>query len=268
MYDPWYPRFGPWGIGWWGYGYGYPYYYDAAPYSYTRSYPNDDYGPYGALDTDVSPERAQVWVNGKLLGVADDFDGFPTYLWLKQGVYDVVFYLDGYETISRQYVIRPGQIIDVEDEMVEGQAIKPQDLQSKSHVHRDERLQQDREVEQDAARGIRPGYPAPSDQSWRENGRRQPPAVDDRVPSHEVSEDVRLAPSRLRLEVEPGDASVYLDGRFIGTGAEIAQLSKGLLVDAGAHRIEAVRPGRKAVTKEFTAAPGEETSVDLSLDEP
>ena len=72
----------------------------------------------------------------------------------------------------------------------------------------------------------------------------------------------------VRLNVEPGDASVYLDGRFIGTAGEIAQLPNGLLIDAGAHKLEAVRPGRRAMTKEFTAEAGSESKIDLTLPEP
>ncbi len=266
-YDPWYwPRGGPWTIGWWGYWGPWAYYYDTPPYSYTRVYPNSDYGDYGALDLDISPEKAAVFLDGKRIGVADDYDGFPTYLWLKAGVYDLVFYADGYETIARQYVIRPGLIVDVEDSMTPGQAIRPEDLPAKTHVHRDERLQQDREAEDDAARGYRPA--PPQGQSWREQ---RPPVEEsdaDNAARREVSEDARVAPARLKLDVEPGDASVYLDGRFIGTGAEIAELPNGLLIDAGQHRIEAVRPGRRAVNKEFSAEPGSESRIDLTLPEP
>jgi hypothetical protein len=85
-------------------------------------------------------------------------------------------------------------------------------------------------------------------------------------PARRPSEDARLAPARLRVGVEPGDASVYLDGRFIGTGAEIAQLPNGLLIDAGPHRLEAVRPGWRPVTKDFTAEPGGDASIDLKLE--
>jgi hypothetical protein len=270
-YGHWGPFVGPWSIGWWGYWGPYSYYYDTPAYYGTRVYPNDDYGAYGALDLDVSPEKAEVYVNGQRIGVADDYDGYPTYLWLEQGVYDVVFYLDGFETIARQYVIRPGLVIDVEDTMTPGQAIRPEDLPAKSHENRDARLKQNREIEEDAARGMRQMPAGP--EAWRERVHpldRAPMADGDGggdAAHRPTSEDARVAPARLKVNVEPGDASVYLDGRFVGTGAEIEQLPNGLLIDAGRHRIEAVRPGRRAVSKEFTAEPGGDSQVDLTLSE-
>ncbi len=272
-YGSWYwPYYSPWTIGWWGSWGPYAHYYDTPPYYGTRVYPNDDYGPYGALDLDVSPEKAEVYVNGQRVGVADDYDGYPTYLWLEQGVYDVVIYAPGFETIARQYVIRPGLVIDVEDAMTPGQAVRPEDLPAKTHENRDARLKQNREVEEDAARGMRPGLPSPSE-PWRDRVHpldRAPQSGEEageQYPTHRPSEDARVAPARLQVDVEPGDASVYLDGRFIGTGAEIAQLPNGLLIDAGPHRIEAVRPGRRPVSKEFTAEPGSDASVDLTLEQ-
>jgi hypothetical protein len=83
-----------------------------------------------------------VYVNGQRVGTADDYDGYPTYLWLEQGVYDVVFFMPGFQTIARQYVIRPGLVIAVEDGMVPGDAIRPEDLPAKTHDNRDARLRQ------------------------------------------------------------------------------------------------------------------------------
>ena len=60
-------------------------------------------------------DEAEIWVDGKMIGIADDFDGFPNLLWLEKGTYDVVIYLQGYATLSRQYTVYPGLIIDVED---------------------------------------------------------------------------------------------------------------------------------------------------------
>lgn len=123
-YDPWW-SYGPrWG--------GYP-----------VVYPNATYGSYGALDTDISPERAEVWVDGRKVGLADDFDGFPNYLWLEKGTYDVVFYLPGHVTLARQYTIYPGLVVDVEDLLATGEATHPLELGPKSHERRDARLRDD-----------------------------------------------------------------------------------------------------------------------------
>ena len=70
--------------------------------------------------------------DGQPIGIADNFDGWPRYLWLDQGTYDLVFYHEGFQTIARQYSIYPGVIIDVEDRMVPGEAVPPEDLIAKS----------------------------------------------------------------------------------------------------------------------------------------
>ena len=65
----------------------------------------------------------------------------------------------------------------------------------------------------------------------------------------------------------PADASIYLDGRFLGTGEELARLHSSLLVDAGSHRLQVVRPGYESVEKEFVAVAGEVVELKLKLDE-
>lgn len=246
----WYGGFGGYGAfygGWPYYGGGwygaYPYY--GGSYGYTRGYPVEG-APAGALDLDVSPEGAQIYVDGKLVGIADDFDGFPDYLWLPKGTYDVVIFSPGFETISRQYSIYGGLVIDVEDAMVPGKETMPEDLGSKSTARRDERLRRDQENQSEAQRYQQSGGPP-------EERREQL--------------DARGEPGRIVLHVVPEDASVYLDGRFLGTGRELARLRAGLIVDPGEHRLEVVRPGRQADHESLTVRSGEEVRLDVDLKE-
>lgn len=254
------------GYGWYGYpgygyygGYGYPGYgyYGGG---YTSVYPAVG-ATHGALDFDVSPEGAQIYVDGNLVGIADDYDGYPNYLWLEKGTYDVVIFAPGFQTIARQYSIYGGMVIDVDDSMVPGQETLPQDLVSKSTVNREERLRRDRENEAqvrayEESQGGRYESAAPE----REAGAQSAPAAPDRL-------DARGEPGSLKLEIEPDDASVYLDGRFLGTGRELARLRSGLIVDAGEHRIEVVRPGRQSEEQTFLVRAGEEVSLEIELDE-
>lgn len=238
-----------WSPGWWGprWSYGWdPWWYGYPPaWGYSRAYP-DTRQDLGALDIDVSPERAEVWVNGERLGIADDFDGFPTYLWLPKGTYDVVFYLPGYRTLARQYSIYPGMVIDVEDRLERGESIAPQDLQTQSHERRDERLRRDREAATDAAR------------QWGQ------PAPDTDRPAESL--DARSEPGRIRLQVEPADASVYLDGRFLGSAQELSSLRAGLVVDAGDHTVDVVRPGYRADHRQVSVRTGEEVRLQIELE--
>jgi len=234
-YGAWGPSWSVWWDPWWygGYGPGY--------YPYPRVYPQPG-ARYGALDLDVRPERAEVWIDGKRVGVADEFDGFPNYLWLDEGTYDVVFYYPGRKTLARQYTIYPGLVIDVEDRLEEGESVHPLDLGPKSHVNRDERLRRDRErIER-----------------WQ--AAEPPPAADS------GSIDARAEPGRLRVWVTPEDASVYLDGRFLGSGRELGSLRAGLIVDSGRHLIEVVRPGYRARRTEVEVGEGEEQELSVELD--
>ncbi len=233
-----YPRY-YWGWGWgpyyywpwwWGGYYDYPYY--GRPYDY-RHYDEDQ---MGALDLDVSPERAQIYLDGQMIGTADDFDGFPTYLWLPKGTYDVVIYLDGYQTIARQYSIYPGVVVDVEDRMVPGESKRPEDLMTKTHERRDARMAEEREQEE-----------------WADAQERR---------SRATAADV----GRVVIDIAPGDASVYLDGRFLGTASELGHLHSGLIVDPGRHQLEVVRPGFHNEMSSFQVEAGEEVTVSIELE--
>jgi hypothetical protein len=246
----WGPGWG-WYDPWWAYG---------SYWGYPVAYPGRAFGNFGALDTDVSPERAEVWVDGKKVGLADDFDGFPDYLWLEKGTYDVAIYLPGYKTIARQYTIYPGMVIDVEDRMEAGEAIHPNDLGPTSHVRRDARLQDDQDRAEQleryrSERGLEAPEPGPGEEATE-------------VAPYEPGAplDVRPEPGRISLRVTPDDASVYLDGRFLGTGRELAGLRAGLIVDPGTHKIEVVRPGHESAERTVEVESGREVPVEISLD--
>jgi hypothetical protein len=243
-------RWYPWG--WWG-GWGYPYgpYYPWGMGAYW--YPEQVRPDMGALDLDIRPEKARVYLDGHMIGIADNFDGWPRHLWLEEGTYDLVFYHEGYETIARQYTIYPGLVIDVEDRMIEGEAVLPEDLLAKSSANREERLR--RRLE----RGEEVGTPG----DWRDRVRREREGVSDEAPAY----DARTEPARLRLSVQPPDAAVYLDGRFLGTGEELGQVRAGLIVDAGEHELQVTRPGYEPETTTFEAEAGEEVELTVELEE-
>lgn len=278
-----YPYGWGWGFwpsfSWWWYDTPYydPYYYgDGRP-----GYYEDDRSEMGALDLDVSPGRTHVFVNGEDLGIVDRYDGWPGYLWLPKGTYDVAFYLDGYKTIARQITIYPGSVIDIDDRMERGESVRPEDLASKSHERRDERLnyeRQRREWLDHQQQG------EDDDQDWhdrvrRDRGRMQ--GDDDRDNDHQDRGGDRSydrnrdhghggpadsARAHLRLSVEPQDASVYLDGQFVGTGTDLSLLHAGLPVSPGNHRLAIVRPGHKSVEKEFEAKDGGDIRLDIALE--
>ena len=250
--------YGGWGYSGWGWGgWGWGGYYGWGGWGgYPVVYPMPDRS-HGALDLDVTPERAQVYVNGELAGEADNFDGFPDFLWLENGTYDIVLYHVGFQTIARQVTIYGGQVIDVNDRMTPGQETMPEELISKSTVNRDERMRRDRETEaeveaQERAYGEDSGSYGEDEREWRNRDNRE-----------EI--DARGEPGRALLTVHPGDASIYLDGRFLGTGTEISRLRSGLIVDPGEHEIEVVRPGHQSTNRSFSVQPGQEVELSVEL---
>jgi hypothetical protein len=270
----------PWGWGggfwpsfsfWW---YDDPYYYypPYGGYGYYGNYGYGGYGGYGydrynrsemgALDLDVSPGRTHVFVNGEDLGEVDKYDGWPGYLWLPRGTYDVAFYLDGYQTIARQITIYPGSVIDIDDRMAQGQSVRPEDLASKTHERRDDRLRYERERREQLQQQ---GYN--NDDDWRDRARRDRDRGYDRNDRrYDRNGDNDSQRGSLRLMVDPEDASIYLDGRFIGTGSDVSMMRGGLSVTPGHHQISVVRPGRRAEERSFDVKSGEDVKVDVRLE--
>lgn len=284
---------GGWGWGWGGgfwpsfswwwyddpYYYYPPYYRDYGyygNYGYGGGYDRSDRSEMGALDLDVSPGRTHVFVNGEDLGIVDKYDGWPGYLWLPRGTYDVAFYLDGYKTIARQITIYPGSVIDIDDHMQKGESVRPEDLASKTHERRDDRLRYERERRDQLQQQ---GY-NDDDDNWRDRVRRDRgyDRNDDQDNDRSMDRNDHRRYDRdrggdrsgqhgaLRLMVDPEDASVYLDGRFVGTGADLSMMRGGLSVTPGHHQLSVVRPGRKAEEKDFDVKAGEDVKVDVRLD--
>jgi hypothetical protein len=267
-YYPWYgygwgPYYGwGWGAGWW-----WPWaasigYYGGPP-AYDGYYGYGGDGGYGALDLDVVPESAQVFVDGQYAGTCDDFDGYPQYLWLPAGTHDVAIYSEGHVTIGRQYSIYGGRVIAVNDHMQAGQAVRPEELQpSISHERRDDRLRRNEEREQDARQW---------DPNWRERdpGLKPEEELTPRERREERDIERQAAASapqaRVHLLVAPDDASVYLDGTFIGTGSQIGHVN-GMVVPAGHHVVDVVRPGFDPEHVEFDSTLGQEVEVKVVLD--
>jgi hypothetical protein len=254
-YDPYW--YGPsWGYGW-GWGWYPPWYWGPAA---AAGYARRGDGDYGALDLDLWPDDVEVYIDGEYAGEVDEFDGFPTYLWLPRGTYDVVFYRDGFQTLARQYSIYAGQVIDVNDRLERGESVRPEDLPSTSTVNREARYERNRQRREAARR-----Y-----EEWRERADWDEDEVDQDELEEEIEEtEERIEDgtmARLRLSITPEDASLYLDGNFLGTAREVAQLSAGLVVPPGSHRLEVVRPGYEAEEVRFDSAAGQEVSLQVDLE--
>ena len=228
--------------GFYGSHYYYPYYY--SPFHW--GVPRRAYREYrlGAFDLNVKPKKSEVYLDGQFIGTAGQFDGFPDHLWLEEGSYELIFYRPGLATERRVLSIYPGVVVDVRLRLAPGESVAPDQL---TRVDKS----------QDAAAEVRAAYESQA----REAGV-APPAS----PPVSAELDTRAAPGRLRLNVLPADASVYLDGRLLGSGDELERLHAGLVVEAGSHMIEVVRPGYASERLEFAVEGGDEVELEVLLE--
>ena len=266
---------GGWGWGWWGW----PGYYGYYGPGYDRPYAV--YGPaaqWATIDTDVSPEEAQVYLDGRYIGTADDFDGYPDYLYLKPGRYRIECRLEGYETLVRQIEARPGMYLDLTDKLHKIKGAK----QYGSY----ERPKQQGEVRRyfgkhgGSVEAIDPSAQPPDASVAYEGSEddREAPPQEDRAPARRPRRDqygergewrgqsqrseVR---TRLRLNVEPSDAAVYVDNRFVGTAEEVNSLERGITVSPGKHTVTVSRPGFRDKTSEVAVEQGKTETLEISL---
>lgn len=288
-YRPWgwgWGGWGGWGWGWggyWGYspawyggyGYGAPY----APYGYVTYAP----GEWAVVDTDVSPDEAQVFLDGRFVGTADDFDGFPDYLYLKPGKYTLEFRLEGFETQSIDVDVRAGVKIDVGNKLKKipgarqyGSYNPPQpeggvrrfwgkekdgpaavDIDTDESGYRDWR---DRDGNPEEAPSADAPEAPPAAPSRPDSDDRVPPRAAAPAPGPSTS-----ARGRIVFRIEPDDAAVYVDDRFAGTAEELSSLSRGLQVPAGPHRVVVSRPGYGSESLQVQVEAGESETVELVL---
>jgi hypothetical protein len=79
------------------------------------------------------------------------------------------------------------------------------------------------------------------------------------------SRDGAQARTRLRLTVEPNDAAVYVDDRFVGTAEEVNSLDRGVPLTPGKHRVTVSRPGFRDKTLDVTVETGQTQTLEVRL---
>jgi len=253
--------------------YGYPYAYGYAPfysgYRYYPGYPGGYYGQgYGEIsyiDTDIQPEDTEVILDGKPVGTVDDFDGFPRYLAVTAGKHQLTFRAEGRVDVTRSIRVPRGALLQLDFTLPrEGES-------SRRGISKEDEI-----VIPDPP----PGEPDPSDVDLREHESEpdadEPESYDsdeDRMDSErpdadqedEMDEPDADEPGFVKVQVSPGDASVYLDGKLIGSASKLSALHGEMRIEPGVHRVEAVRPGFRAGSKRVLVGAGEHLTVELEL---
>ncbi len=229
-----------------GFSFGYPYYgYPYSPYAYGYGAPYYAGPPpdIGFIDTDVSPEKAMVYVDGEYVGTADDFDGYPRYLSLDPGEHTISFQAEGYHPSTKTLNVTRGALLRFNMALQKPGKNSP--------------------PPKDDPKMIVPP-PPPLPQGSGEEGARGAVAM---VPEEGINEEAPTGqPGTMKLHVVPGDASVYLDGEFIGTGDSLARLHGSLRLDPGRHVVEVARPGFRTEKKDLTVKPGSHAPLEILLE--
>ena len=109
------------------------------------------------------------------------------------------------------------------------------------------------------------GYAAPADSGYRASAEDGYRIEDDRAQS-EARDDVDRAPTapdsgRLRLDVRPADATIYVDDQFRGTASDATVLTLG----RGRHTVEVARPGFESQRRTVEVGSGEARPLSITL---
>lgn len=237
-YRPYYGYYGYWGFSPWYYGSswdgGWGYSYSSGPhhyYGYPRSrYSYDD--DMGAVRLLVEPEETKVLVDGYYAGEVDDFDGIFQRLQVAPGRHEITLKLQGYQTHRVKVYVPRDETLKIHHRMLRGA-----------------------ETEITEENLVRPGDEERAQQTERYSQRRD---RDDDEDAENDEEDT----GTVRLDVEPRDASVYVDGEFQGAGREARRLE----LAAGHHRIEIVRPGYRTAERDVEVKSGRSEDLEVRLE--
>lgn len=235
-YPPYYPGWGGYYSYWWPYAsYGWYGGYWGSPWGYGYGgYGGTVYhrveGEAGAVRVLVEPSEARVYVDGYYAGTVDDFDGLFQRLNVSPGRHEIAIKLEGYRTHRFKVYVPPDGTVKIHHDMVRGDGETLEDLAGEAPRERE--------------------------------ASREPEGRWEREDPDPAPQDERAGTGRLRLRVDPPDASVYVDGAFRGTGREAANLR----LPAGPHRIEVVRPGYRTVERDVEITAGETSELEIDLD--
>lgn len=240
-------------LGWW---YGSPYWGRGGVYS--SAYRGVR---FALIDTDISPETAEVWLDGTYAGVADDFDGRPDFLYLKPGRYRLEFRAAGYEPYVVDLSVSSGQRVNLDTRMRRGSG---GDEFSSGPARGSLPAGRMFEPGGKAVAQRDPNGAAPDEDARRSGDDSAGYGRDSRMPAGSAMEGADTG--RLRIHVSPDDAAVYLDDRLLGTGEDLAAGMRGVRATEGEHTIVVTRPGYATKTIAVRAVAGSAVDVTIALE--
>ena len=263
-YYGYWPYYG--GSAYWGVGayYGGGYYGGGGSYGgggyYGGDYRSYSYSDAGAFRLLVEPEDARVYVDGHYAGEVDDFDGMFQHLSVAPGRHEITLKKDGYRTHRLKVYAAENSTVKVRFAMEKGSGPDTmEDLAGERGLYEERRRapRDDSETyDRNDDRGDRPEARVREDAPVDQPREAEPPAG--------FVTDGNAAPGLLTLNVTPADASVYVDGRFVGSARQTGELE----LRPGRHRVEVVRPGYRTAERDLAIETGRTQTLSLDLPRP
>lgn len=87
------------------------------------------------------------------------------------------------------------------------------------------------------------------------------PGKEDRVYQLDIE-----STGHLEFDVSPPDAAVYIDGNFYGIASQFREDTNALVLRAGSHHIEIVRPGHSTYVRDINIMKSERRKIKITLD--
>lgn len=241
----------PWAASF-GFAASYPtYVWNYYPYGPYAPYPGYAYVPVaGEIRAEVKPNNAKVYVNGDYAGVVDDYDGWWQRLKVAPGKWRIAFRAPGYVPYIVDMRIVPGGEYHIKYQMTPGNDVMPDQQLKPERNPRDEQYNrsrnENREYGQERGQDRDQSYQREQNYGRGEN---------DRTSTTET----------LYLQVEPADATIYIDGNYYGTANQgVSELR--VLLPKGSHKIELVRPGYRSYSNNVELGPGSDNHLNVTLE--
>ncbi len=238
-YRAWYGWGSPWGWNTWGHGfYGSMWWPGWGWWGPPRPYYAVPYGVTSDARLLVTPRETEVYVDGALAGIVDNFDGVFQSLRLAPGTHEITLYLEGYRRHAQRVYVAPGATLKLRHTMEPLPAGAPDDG--------------------------RPDPPAPPEPPRQEPPPPEPPATPRVHPGEPGARGVAPGDAAvLVIRVQPADAEVLIDGQRWHVPPDGRALEVG--VPAGRVRVEVRKPGFASFATDVTVEPGVRTPVNVSL---
>ncbi len=207
------------------------------------------------VSADFRPKDVPLFLDGRFVGRARYFNGKKGFLYLQPGRYQLVAASDGLKTEVFSIDARPGCRFDIKHRMVKGQQGREEGYEAPPGQGKPQQWI------------YAPTGPSPQAEAVGRPSPGPDPSLRPDLGGTKSAADLTRHPSgSLRVRVQPSSATVFMDGRLLATGEEIARMVGPFAVPTGPHTILVRAPGftDRTVTIELGQGETEELEVVLA----